>query len=166
MEIRQIHANDAEKYRKIRLEALQTNPEAFGSSYEEEKIYSVEMFQNRLQNDHSFTFGAFEQEKLLGVVSLVVEQKIKIKHRANIYAMYVSPEKRGSGIAKKLMKEAVNKAHQINGIEQIYLSVVSTNEPAKRLYQSVGFKKYGEDMKALKIGDLYYDEELMVLYFN
>jgi predicted N-acetyltransferase YhbS len=120
MEIRQIHANDAEKYRKIRLEALQTNPEAFGSSYEEEKTYSVEMFQNRLQNDHSFTFGAFEQDKLLGVVSLVVEQKIKIKHRANIYAMYVIPEKRGNGIAKSLMIEAVKKAHQLKGIEQIY----------------------------------------------
>jgi ribosomal protein S18 acetylase RimI-like enzyme len=117
-----------------------------------------------LKDDYSYTFGAFENEKLLGVVTLVMEQKNKIKHRANIYAMYVTPERRGIGIAKNLMIEAVKKANQLNGIEQIYLSVVSNNEPAKKLYNYMGFETYGIDKKALRVDDLYHDEELMVLY--
>jgi ribosomal protein S18 acetylase RimI-like enzyme len=165
MEIRQVLAKDADKYQEIRLEALQTNPEAFASSYEEEEMYSLERFRSRLQDDHSYTFGAYEQDKLVGVVSLVVEQKNKIKHRANIYAMYVKPDRRGNGIAKNLMVEAIKMANQLEGIEQVYLSVVSSNEPAKRLYQSIGFKIYGLDKRAIKIDDGYFDEELMVLYF-
>jgi ribosomal protein S18 acetylase RimI-like enzyme len=164
MEIRQVLAKDADKYQEIRLEALQTNPEAFASSYEEEEMYSLERFRSRLQDDHSYTFGAYEQDKLVGVVSLVVEQKNKIKHRANIYAMYVKPDSRGNGIAKNLMVEAVKVANRLKGIEQVYLSVVSSNEPAKRLYQSIGFKIYGLDKRAIKIDDDYFDEELMVLY--
>ncbi len=36
---------------------------------------------------------------------------------------------------------------------------------AKGLYESLGFEVYGRERRALKIGDEYVDEELMVLYF-
>ena len=42
MEIRLLNPLDAENYLDLRLEALQNNSEAFASSYEEEKDYSVE----------------------------------------------------------------------------------------------------------------------------
>ncbi|WP_188454752.1 GNAT family N-acetyltransferase [Virgibacillus oceani] len=163
MEIRKLNSSNADAYIEIRLEALQTNPEAFASSYEEEKHYSLEKVQNRLEDDYSCTIGAFENETLAGVVSIVREQRPKIKHRANIYAMYVTPEKRGSGIARKLMIDALEMVKQMNRIEQVYLSVVATNEPAKKLYKAFGFKTYGVDRRALKVNDIYYDEELMVL---
>ncbi|MFD1040487.1 hypothetical protein ACFQ3N_19095 [Virgibacillus byunsanensis] len=76
MEIRQLIPNDAEKYFNLRLEALQRNLEAFSSTYEEEKDYSLEKYQNRFKDDYFYTFGAFENEQLLGVVSLVMEQII------------------------------------------------------------------------------------------
>jgi RimJ/RimL family protein N-acetyltransferase len=163
MEIRILEPENAEIYRNIRLEALRTHPEAFGSSYEEEKEFSLEKFESRFKEEHSFTFGTFENEQLLGVVTLVLEQKNKLKHRANIYAMYVSPKKRGIGIANNLMIEAIKKAKEIKGIEQIYLTVVSINEPAKKLYNSLGFETYGIDKRALKIDNTYFDEDLMVL---
>jgi predicted N-acetyltransferase YhbS len=104
MEIRIFQPNSAEIYRNIRLEALQINPEAFSSSYEEEKEFPLERLESRLKEDESFTFGAFDNEKLLGVVTLVMEKKNKLKHRANIAAMYVYPENRRSGIGKSLMQ--------------------------------------------------------------
>ncbi|WP_308807733.1 GNAT family N-acetyltransferase [Alkalicoccobacillus plakortidis] len=62
------------------------------------------------------------------------------------------------------MKQAVQKAEANRGIEQIYLTVVSTNESAKKLYQSMGFKRYGVDKQALKLdNNVYLDEDLMVL---
>ena len=42
--------------------------------------------------------------------------------------MYVSPEKRGSGIGKALVVEAINKANDLQGVEQVYLTVVTTNQ--------------------------------------
>ncbi|WP_331435161.1 GNAT family N-acetyltransferase [Bacillus sp. SA1-12] len=118
----------------------------------------------RFHSQESFTFGAFENEKLFGVVTLVKEKKSKLIHRANIFAMYVSPEKRGIGVGKYLILKAIKKAKENEEIEQIYLTVVSTNSRAKRLYSSLGFKVFGKDKKALKLEQTYFDEELMVLF--
>lgn len=164
MEIRKLQSSDAEKYFVLRLEALQTNPEAFASSYEEESKNTPEIYQNRLEGDFSYTFGAFEQEELIGVASLVLEQKNKIKHRGNIYGVYVTPEKRGFGVARKIMEVSIKKARQLEGVEQIHLTVTASNEPAKKLYQSLGFKTCGIEKNALKVENTYFDEELMVLF--
>jgi ribosomal protein S18 acetylase RimI-like enzyme len=164
MEIRLIGPLDINKYRNIRLEALQNNPEAFSSSYEEEKGHPIDFFKQRIQSEDVYTFGAFEDDQLFGVVTLVIESKLKLQHRANIFAMYVSPAKRGSGVGKSLMEEAIKMAQKLEGIEQIYLSVVAHNVAAKKLYSNLGFEVFGKDKRALKIDDTYYDDEHMVLF--
>lgn len=164
MEIRRLGSQDAEKYRVIRLEGLRLNPEAFGSSYEEEMLYTEDEYRVRLKSEFAFTYGAFDGDSLVGVVTLVPEGKRKMKHRANIYAMYVTHEMRGNGVGKSLLKAAIHKASELECIEQIYLTVVASNEHAKRLYASLGFQTFGLDKRALRIGETYYDEELMVLF--
>ncbi|PLR93779.1 GNAT family N-acetyltransferase [Bacillus sp. T33-2] len=164
MNIRLITPRDAENYRNLRLEALKNNPEAFSSSYEEENEHAVEFFRARLESDEAFTLGAFEEEKLIGVVTLVKETKLKLKHRANIFAMYVSPANRGIGAGKRLMIEAIKKAQELEGIEQIYLTVMATNESAKKLYSCLGFETFGTDKRAMKVDHTYFDEQHMVLY--
>lgn len=164
MEIRLLQALDAEEYFNLRLEALQKNPEAFAASFEEEKEQPIEKYIIRFQSEDSFTFGAFDKGELVGVVTLIKEKLIKLRHKATIVAMYVLPEKRGMGIGKALLEEVIAKAKEIEGVEQVYLSVVSTNEPAKKLYSVMGFECYGTEKRALQLGDDYYDEDLMVLF--
>ncbi|MBZ5752439.1 GNAT family N-acetyltransferase [Metabacillus rhizolycopersici] len=166
MEIKILKPTDAENYRRIRLEALQNSPEAFASSYEEEKDQPVEKYKNNFQSKDSFTFGAFESGKLVGVVTLVKEKLYKLRHRANIIAMYVTSGKRGFGIGKALLSEAIKKANCLEGIEQVYLTVVTTNESAKRLYSSIGFEAFGSEKRALKLDNTYFDEEHMVLFLG
>ncbi|WP_102273016.1 GNAT family N-acetyltransferase [Cytobacillus massiliigabonensis] len=163
MNIRLLSPNDSDAYRIMRLVALQKHPSAFASSYEEEKDRSAEFYGERFHSEESFTFGAFEEEKLIGSVTLLRETKLKLKHRALIVAMYVSEETRRRGVGKALISAALEKAKEIEGIEQIYLAVESTNEPAKNLYLSFGFEVFGKDRRAIKIEDNYYDEEHMVL---
>ncbi|WP_404448662.1 GNAT family N-acetyltransferase [Sutcliffiella horikoshii] len=163
MIIRQLTPTDAENYRSIRLEALKNKPEAFSSSYEDEVEFSVEKYRGRFNNDHTYTFGAFEGEDLVGTVTLICETRKKIRHRSTIVAMYVKPDQRKSGVGKALMNMAINKAKELEKIEQIYLAVTVGNDPAKRLYTSLGFITYGVDRKSLKIDGTYFDEELMVL---
>lgn len=50
MEIRLLTVADAVVYRKLRLEGLQSNPEAFGSSFEEEKDMPPELFEKDLRH--------------------------------------------------------------------------------------------------------------------
>lgn len=166
MEIRMLSSlEDAEKYRSIRLESLQNSPESFVSSYEEEKDFSIEKFKGQFQSDDSFTYGAFEKNELVGIITLYIDKPYKLSHRAHIGAMYVSPSKRSLGIGKVLMEEAIKKAKSIEGLEQIYLAVVSTNEPAKKLYSSLGFKVFGTEKKGLRLeNNLYYDVDFMILF--
>ncbi len=133
MDIRILSAADAEMYRSIRLEGLQINPEAFGSSFEGEKDFTLEQFAKRLESQGSYTFGTFYNEELVGVATLVQESKQKLRHKASIFAVYVSPKMRGHGIGRYLMDEIIKKAKELEGIEQLNLTVVSTNTSAKKI---------------------------------
>lgn len=77
--------------------------------------------------------------------------------------MYVAPEARSTGLGKALMLEVIKMARNLNGLEQLNLSVVSTNISAKKLYESLGFETYGLERNALKQNEEYFDEEFMVL---
>ncbi|WP_411349848.1 GNAT family N-acetyltransferase [Paenibacillus sp. WLX2291] len=164
MNIHPLDNSHAEAYRQLRLEALAQYPEAFASSYEEEQAWPLDRFAHRLGTEGRVTLGAWLEQELIGSVTLIPQSKTKLSHRANIVAMYVKPEQRGSGIGRRLMEEAIAQARRTGVIEQLYLSVMAHNEPAKRLYMALGFEAYGKDWRALKIDNTYHDEELMVLF--
>jgi RimJ/RimL family protein N-acetyltransferase len=168
MKIRLLNPADAKSYWNLRLEALKEYPEAFLTSYEEViKVENpIEETAERLNAEGSFTFGAFENHELIGIVTLVQEKALNIQHRANIFAMYVTSNKQGQGVAKALLTEAINKAKSIDSIEKINLSVEANNEAAKKLYTQVGFKVYGVEEKALKMNGTYFDDEHMVLHIK
>jgi ribosomal protein S18 acetylase RimI-like enzyme len=163
MVIKRLELKDVNFYREIRLEALKSHPEAFSTSYESEVTAPIEQFESKLEFEHFYIFGAFEDDKLIGTVTLILETKTKLSHKAHIVAMYVRPHFRRLGTRRNLMIKAIQKAKGIERIEQVYLTVTASNEPAKKLYQSLGFKTYGIDKRGLKIEDSYFDDELMVL---
>ena len=165
MEYRRLLDEDARAYWELRLEALQNSPEAFGTSYEEaiQRDNPIERVKNNFKIEGNDTFGAFDQGELVGMVTLLQESGLKMKHRANIFAMYVSPTSRGKGIGKALMEKAIKLAKESKDIEKINLSVVSSNEAAKKLYHQLGFNVFGKEEMALKVGETYYEELHMEL---
>ncbi|PYZ98946.1 GNAT family N-acetyltransferase [Alteribacter lacisalsi] len=163
MTIIRLTENHAEELRRLRHEALQTNPESFSSSYEEEKQYPVERYRSRLASESSVTLGFYKESTLSGLVSVVRNTRVKTRHRADIFGMYVTPAARGNGTGRRLMEEAIKKAWEFGGVEQLYLTVVISNTPALKLYESLGFEAYGREEQAIKIGSTFYDEQLMVL---
>ena len=165
LEFRKLAAEDAIAYWELRLEALQNSPEAFGTSYEEaiQRVNPIERVKENFKVKGNYTFGAFDQYKLVGMVTLSQESGLKMKHRANIFAMYVSPAGRGKGIGKALMELAIEQAKLSQEIDKINLSVVSSNEAAKNLYIQLGFKIFGTEEMALKVGDIYYEEHHLSL---
>ncbi|SES17815.1 Ribosomal protein S18 acetylase RimI [Gracilibacillus ureilyticus] len=166
MEIRQLSAGDSEKYRTLRLEALQSCPTAFAVSYEEEKKNNIDRYSQFLENTGSYTFGAFLKTSLIGMITLRRESLIKLHHRAIIVAFYVKPGHQRKGIGKALLTKTLQHARQLEGLEQVYLSVVATNERAKNLYSTKGFQVISFEKNAMKFEDTYYDEEQMVLFLN
>jgi ribosomal protein S18 acetylase RimI-like enzyme len=156
---------DAEVYRELRLQSLRLHPEAYLSSYESEKKLSIVTTRIRLEpSENNFTLGAFDgEEKLVGIITFFRESRPKIDHKANIYSVYVDADVRKQGVGRRLMMELIARARQLPGLEILNLTVTSNNVAAKRLYESLGFICYGTEPKAMKLGDEYLDEDLMIL---
>ncbi|WP_462248268.1 N-acetyltransferase family protein [Ekhidna sp.] len=112
-----------------------------------------------------FTLGAFLDGKLIGVVSFKREgtNREKLRHKGLLTRMIVAEEHRGKGIGKHLISEVIKRAKMINGIEQINLTVIPTNEKAKWLYEQFGFITYASEKNAIKWNGNYYTEDQMAL---
>jgi RimJ/RimL family protein N-acetyltransferase len=166
MHIRRLAEDDAEAFRTLRLRALRESPEAFGSSYEETVGQSTASMAQRMRPDpaapHNFVLGAFDPG-LIGMIGFYREPRAKTRHKGAIWGMFVACEARGRGIGRALLETVIVEARQIPGLEQIVLLVVAGNQAASGLYLSCGFAVYGVEPRALRVGDQYYDEELMVL---
>jgi RimJ/RimL family protein N-acetyltransferase len=163
VEIRRLTEQDWQAYRDIRLEALQMAPEAFGADYEEARRRPEADWVNRVPVGDSFVLGAFVDGRIVGMAGFNRERAAKTRHKGSVWGVYVSPTVRGTGAGRRLMAELLVQARQQEGLEQIHLSVVADNVPARQLYLSLGFVVYGLEPRALKVAGRYLDEEHMVL---
>ena len=168
MLIRILTEEDLDALWSIRLRSLQENPEAFGSTVDETLQRGKESLRQRLRQPHAATcfLGAFadeQDEQLVGIVAYVRESGTKGQHKGYIVSMYVTREQRGRGIGAALLAEAIALAREAPGLDQLLLAVVTVNTAARQLYHSLGFEVYGLEPRALKQGDQYWDEELMIL---
>ena len=147
----------------MRLRALKDNPEAFAATYEEALRRGKEQFIQRIDpKEDAFYLGAFESG-LVGMVYFRRDEGRKNLHKGRVLSMYVQPESRGLGVGKALLQEVITHANRLSGLEQLHLMVVTTNDAARSLYRSMGFEVYGTVLKAFKVDEQYWDEELMVL---
>ena len=105
--------------------------------------------------------GGFECVDSIGTASFTQLSGQKDSHKGVLRAMYVRPTARRSGAGRQLVQAIIHHARQ--KVEQLHLTVVSTNQPALRLYQSLGFQQYGLERNALKHNNQYSDEILMSL---
>lgn len=165
MEIRKLTIHDAEPFRRLRLEGLRNHPLAFGSSYEEEAARSMDEWRARLNKDpkESFVAGAWQGERLMGTVGFYRNEQRKLRHKGNVWGVYVDPEFRKSGVAAMLIRYVLQEAASLDGLSRILLAVQADNAGAIRLYETCGFAAYGKEPRALLVDGQYVDELFMAL---
>jgi ribosomal protein S18 acetylase RimI-like enzyme len=157
IEIRRLRPHEAGRFREIRLEALSSNPESFGASYEVEDGKPLEWFAERLANFN--VFGAYRGTDLLGIAGFAVHTGPKMSHKGFLWTRFVRPHARRRGVGRRLVEAIVETARR--SVEILQLTVVSDNVPALRLYLALGFVQYGVERHGLKVDGRYYDEVLM-----
>lgn len=72
---------------------------------------------------------------------------------------------RGKGLGEKLIRAALDSARKL-GLTRIELTVRSTNIPAQRLYEKVGFKVEGVHKNAVLLDGEYFDHIFMALLWD
>jgi ribosomal protein S18 acetylase RimI-like enzyme len=159
--IRRLLAADADMYRTLRLAALAEAPEAFGSDVATESAAPVDKFAATLRD--GYVAGGFVDGRLVALAGFAASTREKMRHRGNIWGVYVAPEARGTGLGRRIVTHVLERAR--SEVQQVHLAVTATNAAAVALYESLGFERYGTEPRALYVNGRYLDEYLMVLRF-
>ena len=151
--IRRLLPEDAELLFALRRESLVAEPFAFLSSPEDDAVSSAEAVRERLEQSEARApiFGAFVGEQLVGMAGLSQDRPVKAAHRACIWGVYVAPDFRRRGVAKRLLHAAVGHAREMPGVLTVYLSVSERHPEAKSLYESLGFVVWGLEPDCIRI---------------
>jgi ribosomal protein S18 acetylase RimI-like enzyme len=150
--IRRVQAGDDQVLREVRLRALTTDPDAFGSTDTEvasrpRAFWSGWAAEHAAGDDHCTLF-ALLYGRVVGLIRIEREPQPDV---FGIYSMWVAPEARRRGIALELLSEAERWIESAGGSEA-ELNVVDRETPARRLYERAGFRLDGRTEPAAHPG--------------
>ena len=166
--IRKLQPHESAIYREVRLACLKNVPEYFGSTYEEEVLNPKFFFEKYIETaspDHVM-FGTFDGEHLIGITGFNRMARQRASHRGELVQVYVDSNYRGQNIGEKLLRQALDYAFRLDGIEQVQLSVIASNKIAIKLYEKIGFRTFGIQPRYFKAGETYMDQQFMQVFKN
>jgi ribosomal protein S18 acetylase RimI-like enzyme len=157
---KKVSPEDWEKFREIRLKGLQSDPQAFGGTFESESQEGEDYWKERFSNPERCFYAAEEE----GVFVATAGSKKIAEDNWMIVAVYTLPEFRGKNISKELIKRIIGEAKK-TGAAKVSLMVNPMQESAVKLYEKLGFQtiKIEKDQKMGdgKIYDEYYMEKAL-----
>ena len=139
--IREIGPDDWRAFRDIRFAALTDSPSAFGSTLSEARDHSDEQWQTMVRDRCSSTACAIwlAESGDGGPVGVVAADHDAASGQVEMVSMWVAPDSRGSGLARRLI-DSVTEWAAGAGATAVSLWVMRGNDPAVRLYETAGFE--------------------------
>ncbi len=162
VQFRPASPDDVPAFTTMRLHALQTHPEAFGSTYEDSLQRPPEFWEQRLTaTTHNIMFLAVGPAgELAGMTGIFRDEGTKLQHNATVVSVYIDPAWRGLRLVDTLLDLCLDWA-RLYEVRIVRLAVAGTNTPAMRTYIRCGFSVYGIDPEVIHVDGVYYDELLM-----
>ena len=164
--IRRLTPADAPAYRALRLRGLDEHPDAFTSSADAEAAQTAvgDRSADRAGQSGSGSSAPSSATRSPAWSGIAREPRAKNRHKAAVFGMYVAPDFGRRGIGRALLRHVVAAAEREAGLEQLVLTVTSSNDPARLLYESEGFRSFGIEPRAIRVGDVYFDKNHMVRF--
>jgi len=143
---------DVQPYRALMLHAYAESADAFTSTPEERAKAPPQWWMQRIApaNGLGLAVGAWQAGALVASVAVEFSDKPKTRHKGHVVGMYVRPQARGQGLARRLMLEVLAQCGQRPDLRVLNLTVTEGNAPAQQLYQSLGFASFGVEPMAIR----------------
>lgn len=125
------------------LEAVTELFDLYRIFYEQESdiARAREFIKERLTNEDSVIFLAYDHENLIGFVQLYPSfSSVSMKRLWVLNDLYVKESVRGKGYGEKLIKKAIAFAME-TGAKGLLLETAQDNRAAQKLYEKIGFVK-------------------------
>lgn len=142
VQIRQLKPSEWQLYKKVQLEALKEDPQAFASSYEKWVSFTDEKWKERPSNKNSLLFVAMDEATPVGLVGVHLSPD-KNEKIPDVWGMYVNSNYRRMGLGKKLMEKAQEVVQKTWSVKEMGLMVNSDQDSAVKFYEKLGFKRVG-----------------------
>lgn len=160
--IRPLSPSDAGAFVALRQQSFTTDPLSWDHQAGEQ-VSAADWAPRLQETENRVIFGYFLTEgravpELAGVIGLERPVKVKRRHRAMVWGVYVSPPARGHRAGQRLLAAAITRAKSMNDLDHLVLSVSNHASAACRLYQRAGFVEWGRELRAARTGAIWMDE--------
>lgn len=134
--IRQFSIADVDAYKRIRLEALATEPGMFGNSYAMEVALPQEDWINRISLPSNARFGLYCNNELIGLTGIIINAAKPTE--AYMTQSYIHKAHRGKGLSAMLYDARIAWARD-NSVATLTISHRKSNLVSKAANQHYGF---------------------------
>jgi ribosomal protein S18 acetylase RimI-like enzyme len=162
LSIRRLDEKDFAAFHALQLRSLKDHPESFLIDLDEVNERPLEQSERQFMS--RVCFGAFVADELVGYAGLNRHRGKKVRHKAGIGGVYVAPEMRGKGVARRMIEAAIEEAKAC-GIELLLISANSSHPATIGLYKSLGFEPYGIEKHILKLANGSYVDDVLMMQF-
>jgi ribosomal protein S18 acetylase RimI-like enzyme len=158
--VRVLDETDWAVYRAVRLRALQDSPDAFVNTHAEEAAQDDEFWRARMRRAKRLVASQDEQD--IGVVCVGHGDQDR-ENEAQLFGLWVAPERRGSGVASALVQAGADTARAAGHTHLTYW-VGTDNGRAVAFASGFGFRP-ADARRPMRVtgGDADEEEILMTL---
>ncbi|MEL7472144.1 MAG: GNAT family N-acetyltransferase [Planctomycetota bacterium] len=147
--IRRLTLDDVGAYTRLRAAMVEAEPFAFLGAPGDDDCADATIMRARLASPETEIVAAEADGALVGSAGVYRDQRVKTRHRATIWGVYVAPTVRARGVGRGLVSAAIEIARGWSGVELVQLSVSARHAGARRLYERLGFVAWGEEPDAI-----------------
>ncbi|MDP7536823.1 MAG: GNAT family N-acetyltransferase [Methylococcales bacterium] len=159
----QLNASHGQDYQQLMLMATQESPFSWITSHNEVRTLAMPAITEMLdhsQNESLIHIGVFTPEKkLIACLMLVFSMQQRLEHKATLQGLYVFPEFRRQGIARKMLAMCLSRISDNTAVIFLDVDVLTAAVAARQFYRQEGFNCYAFEPDAVKIGQNFYGLE-------